>query len=725
MNIISIIGALLSSLLLFGMALFVLIKDWRDQVNRYYVFYNMAAMGILLTMFLTYAFPDKLPLTQVNRLTQMFTILFFGGCFTVSLVFPKAEKKFPFIISLLILIPAFVLAGLAGFTNLTISEAFFKDGQFDRTFTLTTVFGFSFHFYNVYAAVGFSYLLLAAVNFIRKYIKTTVDIYKLQMRYVFVASSGSIIFAAVCSIILPKFFGYSELYVIGPTMTTFFVTVSLFYSVIAYNLMDITTAIHKTSMYIIISMLIFIPIYGLVFLFRMDLRFLKEVPFYLFAVAIVAVFIIFSLYIQPVIDKLFRRKHYEFERILDKFIISVEKIKDIKKIIEKTVSILHESLFLKSVFFIMLDDDTRKYELLAFKGNDIEAEFEPVARNSSVIRWFARNQELLTRENIYKDDKSFEEIRGDLIEFYENNNVRIVIPVYHARRILGLLCMGVKDTLSSYTPDELETLQLFQTEINELISTARTYEEAMKEQMVARTIDLSSAMLAQSVPRSLPNLKGIKFGAFVIPKYKQGADYFDFIRPGSQGVGVIASDVSGGGVNSSLYSVLLRSAFQSSIHEASSTFSVMKNLNRVLYEYNDGSGELTTAYYLYYDTKFMRLMYTNAGFPALEVFRVDKNDFDSLDTEGIPLGNDSSYSYGIGRTNMLRGDIGVLYSRSLINSKNKAGETYGLSRVRNIIKDNRANRPAEIIDHVKLSFQEFMGLSSLNSDVLVLLFKIV
>ena len=118
-------------------------------------------------------------------------------------------------------------------------------------------------------------------------------------------------------------------------------------------------------------------------------------------------------------------------------------------------------------------------------------------------------------------------------------------------------------------------------------------------------------------------------------------------------------------------------------------------------------------------------MYTNAGYPALELFRVDKNNFDTLDTEGIPLGYDPTASYGIGRTNLLRGDIGVLYSKTLINSKNQEGEEFGPARIRKIVSENRVNHPSEIAKIIKESYNEFMELSSPESDVLVLLFKVV
>jgi sigma-B regulation protein RsbU (phosphoserine phosphatase) len=218
---------------------------------------------------------------------------------------------------------------------------------------------------------------------------------------------------------------------------------------------------------------------------------------------------------------------------------------------------------------------------------------------------------------------------------------------------------------------------------------------------------------------------GIKFGAFVIPRYGEGIDYFDFIRPFNHGVGFIATDIAGLGISSALYSVVLRSAFQSCIEEAPSSYSVIQKLNATVHEYSEGRSELVTAYYAFYDLRSTRLIYTNAGFPPLEIFRIEKNDFDSLDTEGIPLGYDPKASYGMGRTNLLRGDIGVIYSKALITSKNQKGENFGLDSLRRIIKERRGDRPSEIAGTIKERFLSFLGLLSPESDIVVILFKIV
>ncbi len=710
----SLIMSLLASLLIMSAAIFGILKNWRDQLNRYYAFFAVASFGILFTMFLTYAFKDSLDLTFINRITQLSTVMSFSSLFALSNVFPKGEKKFPLYKTIIIMIPAFVTSYIAIGTDWNITKAYFSGTSLVRDFNF---------FYRYYALISFTYVILAVGHFIYKYVKIKVEIYRLQMRYVFVGTSIGMFIAAIFSIILPLALNYSELYVLGPSLAAFIGIGSFFYAIISYNLMDITTAIHKTTMYAIISMAILIPIYGILKLYHSELPFLPTLPEYIIIAVLVIVFIVFSLYVQPLIDKFFKRRQYEFEAIIDHFIRDAEKTRDFKSLIQRTVNILCDSLFLKTAFFIMYNNETRLYKLYYLKGEKIEV--APVERNAPMIRWFARNQEVLPLDRVYIDDENFAAMRDELTNFFLQNKIKVILPIYHRKTVLGLLCLGEKDTLAAFKPTEIEKLGFFLKESNVHISGALTHEEAIREQKIAREIELSSTLLANSIPTALPNLVGIKFGTFFIPKYGEGVDYFDFLRPGGQGIGCIATDISGIGVSSALYSVVLRSAFQSSIIDSPSSFTVLQRLNHVLFRYSQGKGGFITGYYFYYDIKSMRLIYSNAGYPPLELYRVEKNDFDSLDTEGIPLGYDPQAEYGMGRTFLLRGDIGILYSKALINSKNQKGESFGLSRLRTIVKDNRGQRPSEIAKIINEKFSAFMGIASPDSDVLVIVFKIV
>lgn len=708
----SLIGSFLASFILMFTIVYSLYKNFQDRVLRYYSYFGFCAFGILFTMFLTYAFPDKLDLTLINKITQASTVLTFSALFVLSLIFPKTEKQVPFFIIILILIPAYIFAYIAVFTDLNITAAYFKDGELVREFK---------PFYTIYSVVSFVYILLGVINFIRKYITTKIELYRKQMRFVFIGTGIAMTFAAIFSIIMPRFFNFVDLYVLGPSLAAFIGVSSLFYAVISYQLMDIQTAIHKTAMYTIISTVIFLPIFALIQIYDINIYGLKNIPLFVIALVIVVVFMILSKYVQPIIDKAFKRKHYALQEYLDTFVREISNLRDIDELLKRTVSTIHNTFFLKATYILMYDNESRSYQINYSMGM---APVSPsIPRLSPIVRWFNRNQAIVTIDNVYMDEASFQDVRDEFIHYFTVNNIVIMIPIYHRRVLAGILCLGEKDTLASYKPDEIELLKFLSSETNINISHAITFQEAKKEQLLQRTISVSSDLLSKAVPKALPNITGIKFGAFYIPRQGGGIDYFDFIRPGLQGIGTIATDIAGIGIQSALYSVLMRSAFHASLNDAHSSYNIIQTLNKVIYNYSQGKGILITAYYYFIDARNMRLIYTNAGFPPMELYRVEKSAFSSLDTEGIPLGYDPTFNYGMGRTNILRGDIGILYSKALITSKNSRGEVFTLERLQSIIKDNRMKMPSDIATIIQDEFKAFLGISSPESDIVVILFK--
>ncbi|MDY6969273.1 MAG: hypothetical protein SVR08_11575, partial [Spirochaetota bacterium] len=96
MHTISVISAFISSLLLLFLSIFVLVKDWRDQINRYYALYSMSLFGVLACMFFIYTFTDTPYMTVISRIGQVCALLIFSATFILSLAFPKGEKRVPF-----------------------------------------------------------------------------------------------------------------------------------------------------------------------------------------------------------------------------------------------------------------------------------------------------------------------------------------------------------------------------------------------------------------------------------------------------------------------------------------------------------------------------------------------------------------------------------------------------------------------------------------------------
>ena len=712
MFLINMVISLISSIVLIFTAFFVLFKNRGKQSPVYYFQYNISGSGLLFCMFLTYFLYDSPHLTQINRFTQAFTLFFAVSVFNLSLTFPEREVRTKFYIPLLCAIPGIIMALIVVLTDLSAVNVRFENMKLIRGT------GPAYIFYGILAS---GYILAAMGLFIYNYVTIKIETYRLQIRYVILTTSVFIILAFIGSIWLPRAFGIYHFYVVDPAMVALVATVTLVYSIISINIMDIRTALHKTVMYATFSLTIFLPILA-VFILRE--RGILKTHNVLIAGFVVLSFALFGLFLQPIIDQAFRKMTIDVQHIINTYIQKASRLKTMEDLVKTMSEELHNGLGLVRTVFFQYDYNRRLF-VKSYDTDRTSLEDETIERNFPLIQWFTRNQEILPVNRIYTDDESFRSTRGAVESFFLKYDINAVLPLFYESRIYGMICLGIKQNMKSLTPDEVTQLDEFRLRANEFLVTSLAYDQAKKDQFISRSLELSSEILLNSAAPAVPEFKNMKFSSLLSPKYMSGTDYYDFIQPTQDTIGILCSDVSGVGINNALYSVIIRSVFHSCVNEASSPYIIMKRINLVLNEYTRGGGELATAMYAFYDSRTRRLSYTNAGFPPMELFRIDKNDFDSLDTEGSPLGYAQESEYGTGRTELKTGDICVIYSKSLINSKNSEGEAFGLLRLRNVIREYRSRMPAEIVKNLKATLEKFMGIEQPDSDVTALIIKIV
>jgi len=705
-------ASLISSILLIYTALFVLYKSKGRQSPVFYSIYNFSASGILLTMFLAYLFQDSEHLITINRLTLVFNVTFASSMLNLSLTYPEKESPVKLWIPMLVLLPAFIISGIVFFTDLGVVSISFTGSQMTR---VTGVF------YPFYAGISIFYFLTGFFIFVYNYIKIKNETYRLQIRYLILATFIFIALGYMGSIIIPQFTNDYSFYILAPALASFVATVTLFYSIVAYNIMDIRTVMHKTAMYATLSATILLPVI-LIFYAAENITLFRELPLEILAGSSVLVFLVFSYLLQPGIDSVFRKKQADITNLTNQYIKKATRLKTLDEIIEASTMDIHKGMgLLRSLFFIY--DDENKLFHKAFDTDNKSAE-DTLERYSPLIKWFARNQELLPKNRIFADDDSFKVSRGEIADFFDKYDIALILPFYYENRINGILCLGRKENLTGFSPDEVEKISEYRARANDFITSALTFDKAKKEQFISRSLNLSSEILENTSAHKLPEMKNVSFSTLISPRYDKGVDYFDFLQPTKNSMGVLCSDISGIGINNALYSVILRSAFHGCINEAASPYNIIKRINLVLSEYTKGEGELVTAFYCYFEAETRRIFYTNAGFPPMEVFRVEKNDFDTLDTAGSPLGYDPMSEFGQGRTELKNGDICVIYSKSLINSRNNEGGTFGLLRLRGAIRESRGKQPTEIAFNLKKIYEKFMNQAHPDTDVTVLIMKI-
>lgn len=717
MNTLNFAVIIISTVLIFSMGVFSIISNPQGQLNRAISYILFDILCIIIFFYILYVFPSSRYTIYFLRAYLMFVFLFALFFLYLTFFFPMGGGRLLGYVEILFVSVALFIGGIAGLTELVIDKGFFSQN------ILIMEFGIVFY---IFFGAAFTAIIAGLINLSVKLVQSGAYAVKIKVLYFILGSVLGGGFTVMAVYIFPQNYEFTGLLHYGHPIGAVLFAGTLILTSTSRGVLELPSLLSRSVMYLLLFITGSAPVFAIIFMYFGKYWIVGEMPAFIIATSMVAVFLAVNYFVHPWIVDLFSMRLRRFDRQIDRFLKETEKQTSGEYIIQRTADILFDGLGLSKVFFLWFVDKTRKYELFYYRTSSEgeELKIEPVDRSAVIIRWFVRSHSALGKDSILIETGDIESVREELVSFYDANGVEMILPIYHERMLYGLICLGPKTRSLVFSPDEIDKVSLFHEKCNDIISTNFFFQKSMKEQFVRRTKELSSDILAKSLPGGLPTLGYIRFGSFIIPRYEEGADYFDFINSGDRGVGMLATDVSGVGINSALYSVMLRSAFQACIMEAPLTSGVIQTLNRVVYDYTGGKGNLITAYYFFYDYENMRLMFTNAGFPPLEVFRVSRSDFDTLDTEGIPLGFDGTAAYGTGRTNVSKDDIGVLYSKSFLSSKNEAGNDYGLVRLRSMVRENRTRRPSEIAEAIYRSYRDHMGTSLPESDVFVLIFKI-
>lgn len=342
----------------------------------------------------------------------------------------------------------YVLAGFLG------SAFFYYVGVTGETM-FPFVYDYFWGFYPRYGPEGlaflvffFGYFLAAFSNFVTSYRKESSAIRRKQIQWIAVAFlisfTGSIDY-------LPKL-GYYPVYPLGYVcVLTWIVMVA--YSIIKHKVMDIETVIHKTLMWSILSSLVFVPL-GLVF-YRFRDWFLNAHPLVVsvFGVALFTLFLGYAKTIQPWIDHIFQRRKQDLERALIEFNVNLVHLKGLEELVAYLVRIIREILYVEKVQVFLRHG---RQEMLVRVDRE-EAGTNELSLRDPFVHWLESEDDVV--QSAFVDlDPRFEKVREEAKPFFEKLQAEVAVPLVLNGDMIGLIPMGQKANLKSFTGHEIKFL---------------------------------------------------------------------------------------------------------------------------------------------------------------------------------------------------------------------------------------------------------------------------
>lgn len=208
-----------------------------------------------------------------------------------------------------------------------------------------------------------------------------------------------------------------------------------------------------------------------------------------------------------------------------------------------------------------------------------------------------------------------------------------------------------------------------------------------KELEIARRIQLSI------LPREMPGDKRLRIAARYLPMTAVAGDFYEFLTPTPNQLGILVADVSGHGVPAALIASMVKVAIAAQLPHADDPARVIAGMNQTLC--GKLQGQFVTAAYLFLDLDSFTLRYAAAGHPPLLWQHSKSGEIEPVEENGMVLGFFAHARYTTVEHALAAGDRFLLYTDGLLEATNGTEEFYGPAR----LQTSLAETPPGDADH--------------------------
>ncbi|MBC8351645.1 MAG: SpoIIE family protein phosphatase [Planctomycetes bacterium] len=259
--------------------------------------------------------------------------------------------------------------------------------------------------------------------------------------------------------------------------------------------------------------------------------------------------------------------------------------------------------------------------------------------------------------------------------------------------------------------------------VGEIIGTIGVAVDVTGEYKLQRDVEAAHRIQQHLLPSAEPRIRGFEIGGACHPAERCSGDFFDYIPLSRGRLAVVLADVSGHGFGPAILAATIRSYLRTAAVLGNQVHEMLALGNRLLV--NDGDANpFASAFTVSLDSKSRSIQFSSAGHPA-HLIRRD-GSVEKLETPCVPIGVRDDEVFPLSRPIALdRGDILIIASDGVFETRRADKEFFGLDRTVAIVNKYRNHPPSDIVDRVHRAACDFAGTKHLNDDLTVVVIKAV
>src|SRR5579859_3015591 len=273
----------------------------------------------------------------------------------------------------------------------------------------------------------------------------------------------------------------------------------------------------------------------------------------------------------------------------------------------------------------------------------------------------------------------------------------LAIPMMHKGKVIGVLDLESSQP-NYFTEDHVQTLTILAGNLAVSLENARLYEQVARDEARLER-DLQAAKRIQgALLRPVPTEDyGVDLAARYLSAREVCGDLYEFLRYGSQQLGLALGDVSGKGTAAALYGAVSIGIMRSLAPQKLQPAEMLKQMNQLVGERRI-EGRFMTACFATWQKGRQKLRVANAGQSQPLLYK-DKR-CDKIALTGFPLGIFEEVSYDEWGVTLEPGDILVFHSDGIAETSNSEGQYFGTEKLRSLIEKHHESSASELADLV-------------------------
>ncbi|EOS26975.1 hypothetical protein C806_00567 [Lachnospiraceae bacterium 3-1] len=243
-----------------------------------------------------------------------------------------------------------------------------------------------------------------------------------------------------------------------------------------------------------------------------------------------------------------------------------------------------------------------------------------------------------------------------------------------------------------------------------------------EKERIGAELSIATQIQANMLPGifpAFPDKPEFDIYATMNPAKEVGGDFYDFFMVDDRHLAVVMADVSGKGVPAALFMVIGKTLIKDHTQPGRDLGEVFTKVNNLLCESNS-EGLFITAFEGVLDLVSGEFTFVNAGHEIPFICKKDESYKPHKIRAGFVLAGMEGIRYKCGTMQLSPGDRLFQYTDGVTESMDKDGRLYGMERLGEVLAQNAALAPMDLLGKVKEDIDAFVGNAPQFDDITML-----